>query len=443
MSSTTDLMHKSVLDRFKSELSQGRLLTYKELADFARDNQLTVSAKYLRHLRQKVLATAVHKPLKRPAHWMTIQHPQLGLFSSDYAEYQKKWKRWNGGNVGFIVLVNNATGLWSIKPVKGKDGRTYRAAIKAFARESDLVSLHTILTDREPAIWKSPESFQADMKREYGIDFQFLRRWHKAFAAERAVRDIKYKLSMSLLERGGQKWVGLLPEIERRHNAELVPGTEFRRNQINDSNWMKFLDQLYESKDATLMFNSRSVDYQSIASTRWKRLLFRFAPGQKVLASRSGVHQKGQFDKNTVLGTYAKKPVYEIAQAKLASTKDGDYVPGNVCGYGKAGQKSLSSPPTQRTLFFVLQCTKSRRQARRSQNTAGTTNQSSSSFPPTTRTKSDRTCCSSGVTLGNTLPIVSSTMKTPSPIRAFRTNWLCTPCPAWKRMRLKRSTSSL
>ena len=224
MSSTTDLMHKSVLDRFKSELSQGRLLTYKELADFARDTQLTVSAKYLRHLRQKVLATAVHKPLKRPAHWMTIQHPQLGLFSSDYAEYQKKWKRWNGGNVGFIVLVNNATGLWSIKPVKGKDGRTYRAAIKAFARESDLVSLHTILTDREPAIWKSPESFQADMKREYGIDFQFLRRWHKAFAAERAVRDINTSSACRCWKEAGRSGLGCSPRLRGDTTPSWSPG---------------------------------------------------------------------------------------------------------------------------------------------------------------------------------------------------------------------------
>lgn len=321
--------HRLVIEHFKSELAEGRLLSYAELLSFAKKNRLSIARSYLRHLRIKVLATAVHKPLKRPSHWMTIDHPQLGLYSTDYAEYQKKWKNFNGGNIGFIVAVNNATGLWSIKPAKAKDTATYSAVMRAFARESNLPSLHTILTDREPAIWKSPKKFQADMRNKYGIDFQFLRRWNKAFAAERAVRDIKYKLSISLLERGGQNWTRLLPEIERRHNSELVTGTSFRRDEVNDSNWMQFLDQLFKSKDATLTLNSRSIDYQSLSSKRWRKMIFRFHPGQKVLVSRSGVQQKGKFDKSSVLGTYAKMPLYQIVQAKLRSTKDGDYIPGN------------------------------------------------------------------------------------------------------------------
>jgi hypothetical protein len=166
----------------------------------------------------------------------------------------------------------------------------------------------------------------------------YMSRFSKAFLAEKAIRTVKFQLETALEGRKNDKdnlaqykWVSLLANIVLHHNKQFCDGTSFRRNEINNANFLSFLDQQDGSGgDVTLKFNSRSIDQHSFASSIWRQKIFAHQVGDKVRLTRSSLKEakeKKKFDKASKVGTHTRE-LYTLFQAKLASSKDGGLSPG-------------------------------------------------------------------------------------------------------------------
>lgn len=113
------------------------------------------------------------------------------------------------------------------------------------------------------------------------------------------------------------------------HNAQLIPGSSFRRNEVNEKNFGEYLDDKYSS-DFSMNFPSRSIDQRGL-SDRMAAKLFRFKMGDSVRLTRKSTkksREKKVGEKVSDVGTYTRE-TYTIHLAKLKSTKDGSLVPGS------------------------------------------------------------------------------------------------------------------
>jgi hypothetical protein len=81
------------------------------------------------------------------------------------------------------------------------------------------------------------------------------------------------------------RWTDLLGNILDHHNNQIVKGTSFKRKDINDENFFQFLDEKLGRSDSSMAFNTRSVDARSIGDPAWRKRIFKFAKGDRVLVT--------------------------------------------------------------------------------------------------------------------------------------------------------------
>lgn len=317
---------EAVRKRFRSQLSKGEFMTNADLEKYARSRKVQATPKQLKKVRRELLASALFTPRRqRPVAYMsTPQIPKLGLVAIDFAYYQKAHARANDGFVGFLVGVQLVTGRRHCVPFKDRGTESFERAMEQFLEGNVFPAVTTILSDRETAVWSS--NFRKKMKEKYGLRFYFLQRFSKSAHAERAIRDMKEKLSASLLAKGGHRWIDLLEPVQRQYNRQKVEGTHFRRTEVDDGNFGEFISEKAKVEDASMLHNTASTDIRAFDSDEWKRLLFRFRIGQTVLLSKRAFPKT--FEKPSEGGGYYKEP-FKIVRAALRTMRGGNVlIPG-------------------------------------------------------------------------------------------------------------------
>ncbi len=126
-------------------------------------------------------------------------------------------------------------------------------------------------------------------------------------------------------------WTRLLPGILSDLNRKFVSGTRYRRNSVDDDNFEDMLADKYGLEDPSLMWNTRTVSAGSIKSEKWKKRLWKFRPGQKVLVKRNALKAEASFQKPSVHGGYDPE-TYTVFSRSLASTDSDSLVPGKGKG---------------------------------------------------------------------------------------------------------------
>ena len=316
---------KKLRKYFIKRLELGNILTQDELSKYVQRRKLSVSKGYISTLRDRVLPTLLYKQPIKINSYQTITVDRLGLLSVDFAYYKPEWKSYNNNCVGFL-MVNSviADKRWAI-PMKSRKEAEFESALEQICKGGIFPAVRTILSDRESVI-ASPK-FQKKMLDKYGIKFKFIRRYNKAWSSELAIKHTKRELSISLISSGGKKWLNILKEIINGHNRKQIAGTSFSPNKVDSKNFLEFINQLHDIKDATMNFSTNSIDSRNIKSQNWIKKLFKFYIKEKVLASRYSLEGRKAFDKSSVEGTYSSKPFY-IHRAKLRQTKNNTLVPG-------------------------------------------------------------------------------------------------------------------
>ena len=319
---------KKLRKYFIKRLDLGHILTNSELQRYALKRKLKIGKEYIRTLRDNVLPTLLYKQPVRIRRYQTITVDRLGLLSVDFAYYKPDWKSHNNNCVGFL-MVNSviANKRWGI-PMKSRKTNEFESALEQVCKGDIFPEVRTILSDRETTI--TSLTFQKKMLDKYGIKFRFIHRYNKAWSSELAIRHTKRDLSISLLSGGGKKWINILREVINAHNRKKIEGTTFSPNQIKSSNFMEFINQLHDTKDASMNFSTNSIDSRSVINKNWIKKLFKFRLDQKVLASKYSLEGRKAFGKSSVEGSYSQIP-YSIRRAKLRQTKENTLVPGMLC----------------------------------------------------------------------------------------------------------------
>lgn len=321
---------RTLVNHFLYRLDQGDVLTESELEAYAQSHKLKVNSKYIDNLRNNVLPTVLYKPQLNIKTYQTISIDRIGLISVDFAYYKKEDKWHNKNCVGFLMVNAVITGLQYAIPMKSRKTEEFERALEAICKSNHFPFVSIILSDRESVL--ASNKFQKKIKDKYGVKFQFIHRYNKAWASESAIRWAKRDLSIQLLKSGGKNWIKHLPGVINRHNDLKISGTDFAPNEINGSNFLEFINQLHDVNDQTMNFSTNSIDSRSIVSKKWIKKLFKFRLGQKVLATRYSLVGRKAFGKSSVDGTYSPE-IYNIARAKLRQTRKKTLVPGTYTHY--------------------------------------------------------------------------------------------------------------
>jgi hypothetical protein len=134
------------------------------------------------------------------------------------------------------------------------------------------------------------------------------------------IRYVKEHLSIAERAHGDGRWVVHLDAIVAHYNNEFVKNTRFRRKDINQHNYVRFLIQLRNTPDVSMLFNM-SQSFHS--GTALSRFLWKFKVGDLVLLARDVDYNiRGKtFTKASVEGTYGDR-VYTVTATTTKLNSD-------------------------------------------------------------------------------------------------------------------------
>ncbi len=232
---------------------------------------------------------------------------------------------------GFILAVEMTTKQVAAVPIKSKGLEEVQEALTELIETSVLSRIRTLISDKESSILS--RKFRQEIKKRHGTEVYYVSRRHKSFLAELYIAKIKTHLSMAVESNKAagdpdyRNWTKLLPGVLANLNRKFVSGTKFRRNSVDETNFDEMLGQKHDMQDSSLMWNTRTISDSSIVSKKWKKRIFKFDVGQKVLVSKRALKSKDVFEKPSVHGGYDAKACTVKARS-LASTRSCSLVPG-------------------------------------------------------------------------------------------------------------------
>ncbi len=318
---TTSTMEKVKAYFEKTLEKRGVALTAQQLLDYARLKKYDgVDKKKIYNFLKTHPIVAHFSTARKSKHFQSATVMRPGVFQIDYAEFHKNWFMSNKGCTGFLVAVENFTNKLFAVPSTGKGTKQWLKAISAFVENTRNVCV--ILSDRD-SVAKSSK-FRKKIQEDYNIKWDFLRKGHKAYLAERYVRFLKTKLSQALRRKGGKTWVDFLKEICSEYNKSKIEGTSFRRQGVNQANFSQFLSQLLKTKEPELLFNSSKAG--PFVQESWNKKIFKFDLGQRVLLARvanwvDADEKMRVFSRASLRGSFGQR-VFTVGARQLRTTKN-------------------------------------------------------------------------------------------------------------------------
>ena len=328
---TGELIHPLLRQLFLNKLRRsGVALTAHQLIDHARKRKLpapTLSEAF-RFIREDVpdlagFASGRTKPKSRD--YQTIGVSKSGVFFIDYGEFNKSWAGHNKGCTGFLLAVENLTNRLFVEPTKGKNTDQWLKSIAAFLEQTRNVKL--VYSDRDSVA--QSKKFRDRLEEKYGVKWRFLAKDNKSYLAESLIGFFKRKLGQGLRAKGGKRWIDLIRPICDTYNSQTVPKTKFKRGAIDESNFDRFVGQLFGESDPTLSrYNSfKAGPFETKA---WNKAIFKFDKGDKVLVVKSAVWKKNLlpdgrkesvFSKRSSEGAFTSTP-FTVAGRQLRAVRD-------------------------------------------------------------------------------------------------------------------------
>jgi len=303
-------VHESVRKIFLDQLrKKGVALTAHQLLDEARRRKLPVPSlaatfRFIREDVPELVGYAGGRVRPKQVHFQTIGVSRPGVFFVDYAEFQPQWSGHNNGCTGFLLAVENLTNRLFAAPTRGKDTRQWLEALAKFLERTDNVRL--VFSDRDSVA--QSEVFRDRLAKKYGIAWKFLGKDNKSYLAERYIGFLKRRLGMGLRARGqgsgAKRWIDLVNPICDAYNKARIPGTSYRRNNIDVRNFDNFVAELFKVKDPTVeRYNCFKAG--PFATKAWNDAIFKFDVGDKVSVLKTAVWKLAQRYEN--MSKYAKR----------------------------------------------------------------------------------------------------------------------------------------
>lgn len=325
------------MDRLKRHiaamLKKGNLPNAAQLLRYSARNRLGLGRPDIRSL----LATWPGVPPLKEFHgkgkYMGMAYFRYGVVQIDFASFKPQWRRQNGGNVGFLVAVEASSGQLAVEPVAGKSMEQHRLGLDRCLTEGVIDRPSLIQTDRE-AVMMSPRYLQ-ELREEYGIRVHYIKARNKAWKAERAVRFVKQALSRRLAMSGASErnWTRFVAPLVKEFNARAIGKTGYLRRDVNHANFTDYMAKKWKVPDPTALFNLATVTDTSIKNRAWKRKLWRYRRGTKVLLLDRAEHRSGaggSFKKVSETGRFDRRRPYYVVSRALKSSGDFSLIPGKA-----------------------------------------------------------------------------------------------------------------
>jgi hypothetical protein len=308
---------------FDDNVSRGILPTTADLAKRARQLGLPHTIEKLRRLKYKWRNVARFKEFRRPPLHATAGISKLGNVMVDLAYFHPEFKVTNRQCEFFLVAVDTLSQKLAAVPMVNRGQKDWEKAVMKMVFEDFGGAVNTIITDRDVAV--AGKSFQAAIKRKYGIDWVHLPDRSKACHAEKQIHFLKTRLSLALNNnpRGDNNWVRHLPGILADYNAQFVRGTKIRRRDVTRANYMEVIRQQLGGGDPVAAANLGMAGGNF--SPHVDRALWKYPVGSRVLVAKKSTHaereggkggKKGTHYKTSVDGTYSFRS-YKVAKHVL------------------------------------------------------------------------------------------------------------------------------
>lgn len=312
---------------FLAKLELGIVSTEKELVKINKSRRLGVPPHEIKRLhRFQIFLTSYEGFGRKVKKFSSISIMRYSSLMIDYAQFFPKLAFFNKRATGFILAVEISTGFLTVLPVKSKRMSEWEDAIQTVVEQTPLQRLKMVFSDRESSLLS--RKFVKRMHDKYNISLIYLKKRSKAWKAERNIRFVKRKLTGIMKETGRKDWTNLLKGLVDHHNSQKVPGTNYRRNQVDSRNFQDFLAQKFKVPDLSLYFNSSKIPDTAFLSKAWKEKIFKFKKGARVLLRRDIEEEKHIFEKPSVRGTYSTI-VYTVKQRFLKNTLNLHFVQGS------------------------------------------------------------------------------------------------------------------
>ena len=204
-------------------------------------------------------------------------------------------KAYNKNISAFLVGKEMISGCLGAVELKSKSSADIFEALKKMLNSGTFNQIHTIVMDREAAV--QSKAFKKRLFEAFGISIHHIVSRNKAYYAELGISYVKKQIGMKIAATGNKKWIGgVLEKIVENYNKQKIPNTTFTRNSITRQNTQKFLAQRYKMKYPLLMFNSATLFGTDLKNKKWKKNIFRFNIGDKVLIAKK-VYLKNELKK--------------------------------------------------------------------------------------------------------------------------------------------------
>ena len=271
----SDTLPPKTEDYIRKKIALGEFPSAEDLLKFAHKKGETLSKKqaksymsYLTHL------THLSSKRSKPKKYAGMPYPVYGVVFADLGFLYQDWASQNEGNIGFLCAVEASTQQLFAKPFSKKDMSSWDKLIQSIIDESTFGTIKTICIDREPAV--ASKKFREKIIRERGIKLVFLANRNKAFLAETFIFHLKRSIAKTTTQRrengdpNWKNWTSRLERIVKWYNSKKAKGTEYRRKDIKSSNFSQYLNSLFKTSDASMLFNTRgALDADKMGSPAW------------------------------------------------------------------------------------------------------------------------------------------------------------------------------
>ena len=271
-------------DYFLANLINGIVLSTSELEKYCKQRKWQVDPTKLKKIRRYWKFTAIFEPLLKKPKYMSASILKYGTAMLDIG-FIPKYKSSNKNFTAFLVGKEIVSGAIAAVEIKTKSMQDIYEGIKTILSRGAFQQIHTLCWDREAAV--RSQTFQKQLYTNFGVRVFYLTQRSKAYFAENAIKYIKKRIGMKIEASGDKKWIGsTLQNICQPYNNQKVPGTTFTRASITRKNTTKFLAQKFKLKSPTLLFNSAVLNDSSFTNKTWRRRIFKFEKGDKVLIAK-------------------------------------------------------------------------------------------------------------------------------------------------------------
>ncbi len=207
---------ESVRRHLIKEVKKGVIPSVEDLAKFARSKRIEINKRELSGLKRRVRALGPYERVKnaRKAFFSNL-HPRYGQVMVDLAFYRGRWRRHNGGAIGFFLGVEMTSKQTTAVPINSKKKSEIEEAVRKTLETGVISRIRTLISDRESAVLS--KRFRESVWERYAARVHYLGSRHKAFLAELYIR---VGLSRPILAARGEG-----RDVGGKKRARLAPPT--------------------------------------------------------------------------------------------------------------------------------------------------------------------------------------------------------------------------